>query len=159
MGTSLPYARAVMDELHWQQCQQPILVITGDGGFNFQSNELINLQKQNANITIIYMRNNVFHLGKAGHAPIYDCNHKGFDPKLLVSAYGGQGHVCETAKELISTLQHTAKGGLHLIEINTSTELDKQSDISRKLNTYIGFKNGDEVAKQQWDMLCHPIIN
>ncbi|ABE54662.1 thiamine pyrophosphate enzyme-like TPP binding region [Shewanella denitrificans OS217] len=154
MGTSLPYARAIADELQWQQCQQPILVITGDGGFNFQSNELINLQKQNANITILYMRNNVFHLGKAGNAPIYHCNHQGFDPKILIQAYGGVGHVCQTITELLDTLKRTATGGLHLIEINTPIALEQQSEISRKLNSYIGFKNGDPTAMRQWQSLC-----
>jgi indolepyruvate decarboxylase len=154
MGTSLPYARAVADELAYIGSQVPILVITGDGGFNFQANELINLQKQHANVTILYMRNNVFHLGKAGNAPIYHCNAEGFDPKLLIQAYGGQGHYCQTQAQLIQTLQQTATGGLHLIEIPTSVETQCQSDISRKLNSYIGFKNGDPVASAQWQALC-----
>jgi indolepyruvate decarboxylase len=159
MGTSLPYARAVADELKWQQCQLPILVITGDGGFNFQSNELINLQKQGANITILYMRNNVFHLGKAGDAPIYHCNHPGFDPKILIQAYGGEGHVCQTVSELAGTLKQTATGGLHLIEIDTPIALEQQSEISRKLNTYIGYKNGDPTATHQWQQLCGNLDN
>jgi indolepyruvate decarboxylase len=154
MGTSLPYARAIADELKQQDISQPILVITGDGGFNFQANEIINLQKQQANISIIYMRNNVFHLGKAGNAPIYACNDEGFDPKLLIQAYGGKGHYCQTQAELMQTLVITAKGGLHLIEIPTPIGAEDQSDISRKLNTYIGFKNGDPSASLQWQALC-----
>ncbi|MCW3173906.1 thiamine pyrophosphate-binding protein [Shewanella subflava] len=156
MGTSLPYARAIADELKQQQIKQTIVVITGDGGFNFQANELINLQKQHADITIIYMRNNVFHLGKAGDAPIYACNDNGFDPKMLIQAYGGKGHYCETIAEFMATLTITAKGGMHLIEIPTSIEPEHQSDISKKLNTYIGFKNDDPDANLLWQELCRP---
>lgn len=154
MGTSLPYARAIADELKQQNIKQTIVVITGDGGFNFQANELINLQKQNVNITIIYMRNNLFHLGKAGNAPIYACNDEGFDPKILIQAYGGKGHYCETIAEFMDTLKQTADGGMHLIEVPTSIEPEYQSDISRKLNTYIGFKNGDPEASVLWQQLC-----
>lgn len=156
MGTSLPYARAIADELKQQQIKQTIVVITGDGGFNFQANELINLQKQHADITIIYMRNNVFHLGKAGDAPIYACNDNGFDPKILIQAYGGKGHYCQTIAEFMATLTITAKGGMHLIEIPTSIAPEHQSDISKKLNTYIGFKNDDPDASLLWQELCRP---
>ncbi|QQX81434.1 thiamine pyrophosphate-binding protein [Shewanella sp. KX20019] len=155
MGTSLPYARAIADQLAEVDSSQPVLVLTGDGGFNFQANELINLQKLGANVTIIYMRNNIFHLGKAGDAPVYECNHLEFDPKLLISAYGGQGHLCETTGQLIDSLVQTATaGGLHLIEIPTSTEPEHQSEITKKLNTYIGFRNGDVAATSAWNTLC-----
>ena len=155
MGTSLPYARAIADQLAEQDSQQPVLVLTGDGGFNFQANELINLQKQDANVTIIYMRNNIFHLGKAGDAPIYHCNHNQFDPLLLIQAYGGHGYQCATVGHLIDTLTTTAaQGGLHLIEVPASIAADKQSDICTKLNTYIGFKNGDPSATKEWQRLC-----
>ncbi|QFU20578.1 thiamine pyrophosphate-binding protein [Shewanella eurypsychrophilus] len=155
MGTCLPYARAIADQLIEMGSKQPILVLTGDGGFNFQANELINLQKQAANVTIIYMRNNIFHLGKAGDAPVYACNHLAFDPKLLIQAYGGQGHLCETTGQLIDCLvQSAAVGGLHLIEVPTSTEPEYQSEITKKLNTYIGFRNGNEEATSAWKTLC-----
>ncbi len=155
MGTCLPYTRAVSDQLSEVSSGQPILVLTGDGGFNFQANELINLQKQGANVTIIYMRNNIFHLGKAGDAPIYACNDTGFDPKLLISAYGGHGHLCETTGQFMDSLVECAqRGGLHLIEVPTSTEPEYQSEITKKLNTYIGFRNGDTEATIHWNTLC-----
>ncbi|RTR28938.1 thiamine pyrophosphate-dependent enzyme [Shewanella atlantica] len=155
MGTALPYARAIADQLADANSLQPILVMIGDGGFNFQANELINLQKQAANVTILYMRNNIFHLGKAGDAPIYSCNDQGFDPRLLIQAYGGQGHLCETTEQLTHCLIETAhKGGLHLIEVPTSVEAGHQSETTKKLNTYIGFRNGDPQATQKWNELC-----
>lgn len=155
MGTSLPYARAIADQLADINSQQPVLVMIGDGGFNFQANELINLQKQGANVTILYMRNNIFHLGKAGDAPIYACNDQGFDPRLLIQAYGGQGHLCETTEQLTKCLIETAhKGGLHLIEVPTSVEAEHQSETTKKLNTYIGFRNGDPQAIERWNELC-----
>ncbi|QSX39854.1 thiamine pyrophosphate-binding protein [Shewanella cyperi] len=155
MGTSLPYARAVADELRARGKQQPLLLLTGDGGFNFQANELINLQKQNANLIILYMRNNIFHLGKAGDAPIYACNDERFSPELLIRAYGGQHQSCDSQASLISALKAAAKnGGLHLLEIPTSVDRDSQSETCHKLNTYIGFKNGQPEATAAWHALC-----
>nr|WP_275659012.1 thiamine pyrophosphate-dependent enzyme [Shewanella sp. Isolate11] len=155
MGTSLPYARAVADQLAELGSEQTIVVLTGDGGFNFQANELINLQKQAANLVIVYMRNNIFHLGKAGDAPIYACNHQAFDPKLLVQAYGGQGHLCETTNQFVDILASCAvQGGLHLIEVPASLESAAQSDVTQKLNCYIGYRNGDPLATEQWRTLC-----
>ncbi|RTR38188.1 thiamine pyrophosphate-binding protein [Shewanella canadensis] len=155
MGTCLPYARAIADQLADINSQQPVLVMIGDGGFNFQANELINLQKQGANVTILYMRNNIFHLGKAGDAPIYACNDQGFNPRLLIQAYGGDGHLCETTEQLATCLVETAhKGGLHLIEVPTSVKAEHQSETTKKLNTYIGFRNGDPQATERWSELC-----
>ncbi|WP_372871775.1 thiamine pyrophosphate-binding protein [Shewanella sp.] len=154
MGTSLPYARAIADELNAQESDQPILLITGDGGFNFQCNELINLQKQNANLIILYMRNNIFHLGKAGDAPIYHCNDHNFSPAKLVEAYGGKYHYCDKTNSLADLLQICCQGGLHLIEIPTSTHNECLSPIAIKLNTYIGFKNGLAEATEAWHQLC-----
>lgn len=155
MGTSLPYARAIADQLAETDSSQPILVLTGDGGFNFQANELISLQKQGANVTIIYMRNNIFHLGKAGDAPVYACNHQEFDPRLLIKAYAGHGHLCETTGQLMDSLaQSAARGGLHLIEVPTSIDTEYQSEITKKLNTYIGFRNGVAEAISAWNNLC-----
>ncbi|QYK12754.1 thiamine pyrophosphate-binding protein [Shewanella rhizosphaerae] len=155
MGTSLPYARAVVDQLAEQGSTQSVVVITGDGGFNFQANELINLQKQGANLVIVYMRNNIFHLGKAGDAPIYACNHEGFDPKLLIQAYGGRGHLCQYDGEFVDTLCGCiASGGLHLIEVPAPIEESFQSDTTQKLNCYIGYCNGQPEATRRWQELC-----
>lgn len=155
MGTSLPYARAVVDQLAELGSDQSVVVITGDGGFNFQANELINLQKQGANLVVVYMRNNIFHLGKAGDAPIYACNHEGFDPKLLIQAYGGKGHLCQYIGEFVDTLcSCVASGGLHLIEVPAPIEEAAQSDTTQKLNCYIGYRNGDVEAISRWQELC-----
>ncbi|WP_394202652.1 thiamine pyrophosphate-dependent enzyme [Shewanella waksmanii] len=156
MGTSLPYARAVVDQLKDSASDQSVLVMTGDGGFNFQANELINLQKQRANVVIIYMRNNIFHLGKAGDAPIYACNDEQFQPQLLIKAYGGSGHQCSSTSALYDTLLTcVAAGGLHLIEVPTSTAPEHQCETTNKLNTYIGFRNGDPQATLKWQQLCN----
>lgn len=154
MGTSLPYARAIADELAVKNSRQPILLITGDGGFNFQCNELINLQKQRANLIILYMRNNLFHLGKAGDAPIYHCNDENFSPASLIAAYGGHYHQCDSRGRLVDVLHTCCLGGLHLIEIPTATSNDSLSPIAVKLNTYIGFKNGAPDAVAAWHSLC-----
>ena len=155
MGTSLPYARAISDQLAQIGSKQTMLVLTGDGGFNFQANELINLQKQRANAVIVYMRNNVFHLGKAGDAAIYACNDDGFDPKLLIAAYGGKGHLCQSSGQFVDILATCVEmGGLHLIEVPTGLDLALQSDTTKKLNCYIGYRNGDPEATKQWQVLC-----
>lgn len=154
MGTSLPYARAIADELNAMGSPQPILLLTGDGGFNFQCNELINLQKQNANLIILYMRNNLFHLGKCGDAPIYACNDLRFDVSKLIAAYGGKYHLCQSVDRLYEALAMGVQGGLHLIEVPTSTEPEQQSPIAIKLNTYISAKNGNPEALISWNKLC-----
>lgn len=87
MGTALPYARVVAQRLQDNGDTDKAVVIIGDGGFHFQLNELIHFMKDNTNITIIYMRNNIFHLGKSSDAKIYHCNDAEFDVHKLVSAY------------------------------------------------------------------------
>ncbi len=71
MGTSLPYARVIAQRIKDNGDNDRAIVITGDGGFHFQLNELIHLLKDKTNLTIIYMRNNVFHLGKSSDAKMY----------------------------------------------------------------------------------------
>ena len=99
MGTSLPYARVVSETIRRKQFSDRAVVITGDGGFHFQLNELIHFQKEGLPVTIIYMRNDIYHMGKSGDGPIYHCSTNQFDVLQLVRAYGGDGKRCETIGE------------------------------------------------------------
>jgi indolepyruvate decarboxylase len=100
------------------------------------------------------MRNNVFHLGKMSDTPVYFCNHSQFAPLLLIQAYGGQGYQGETVGHFIEQLILASnQGGLHLIQVPTSTSDDAQNEICTKVNTYIGFKNGVPDAIKAWHIL------
>jgi len=99
MGTSLPYARAACRKLKEQQSDDVAVVITGDGGFNFQLNDLIHFLRDDLSVIIIYMRNDIFHLGKNGEADIYHCSDKQFDVVGLINAFGGEGKRCTTIEQ------------------------------------------------------------
>jgi len=99
MGTSLPYARVAAETIRRKDASDRTVVLTGDGGFHFQLNELIHFQKQGLPVTIVYMRNDIFHLGKSGDGPIYHCSTSQFDVLQLVRAYGGNGKRCQTIAE------------------------------------------------------------
>lgn len=152
MGTSLPYARVVAESIRRGGHDDRTVLITGDGGFHFQLNELIHLQKEQLPVTIIYMRNDVFHLGKSGNGPVYHCSTGTFDVKLLVQAYGGQATRCETIGEFITCYQTclNANQGIHLIEVPCSLEPAYQSREAGLLNLYIQSRNGDVDAQAQW---------
>ena len=155
MGTSLPYARAAGKLLQHQQSDDIAVVITGDGGFNFQLNDLIHFLRDGLNVIIIYMRNDIFHLGKNSDADIYNCSDKTFDVIGLVKAFGGQGKRCSTVKEFKQYFsQCTEKGtGICLIEVPAITEEQYQCREIRLLNLYIKAKNGVPAAVEEWQAL------
>ncbi len=157
MGTSLPYARAVCNELKRAQSTDRAVVITGDGGFHFQLNELIHFQKENLNLIIIYMRNDIYHLGKSGEADIYHCSTPEFDVLKLISAYGGTGIHCETVEEFTNAYSAALEKnqGLTLIEVPADTAPQYQCHEIKMLNLYIQAKNGDLKAQGEWEkLLC-----
>jgi len=159
MGTALPYARVVSQRLKEQKLadgnrQERAVVIIGDGGFHFQLNELIHFLKDGTDITIIYMRNNIFHLGKSGDGNIYHCNDENFNVHHIVSAYQGQSITCETVADFKACfIEFQQCSGVSLIEVLADPIESKQSNELRLLNLYIKAKNGQPEAMEKWQAL------
>jgi len=155
MGTSLPYARAACKQLQHSGASDVAVVITGDGGFNFQLNDLIHFLRDDLNVIIIYMRNNIFHLGKNSDADIYNCSDKKFDVIGLVKAFGGDGKQCTTVAEFSDYFRLCAKeqAGIRLIEVPAITEEQYQCREISLLNLYIKAQNGIPDAITKWDAL------
>lgn len=161
MGTALPYARVVAQRIKEQgineQCskeqgnKERAVVIIGDGGFHFQLNELIHFLKDQTDVTIIYMRNNVFHLGKSGDGDIYHCNDPAFDVHKLVSAYQGQSKHCISVGEFKDYFSLSLKQkGISLIEVPAKPIEERQSNELQLLNLYIKAQNGQPDAMAKW---------
>lgn len=153
MGTSLPYARALCNELRAAGHGDAPVVVTGDGGFHFQANDLIHFLKENHFAVILLLRNEIFHLGKCGDGKIYHCSTEGFDARKLVEAYGGTGWRCETAGALTETMGRLLdrREGLHIIEIPVPTTPEAQSREIRLLNLYIQARSGKPEAMAAWE--------
>jgi TPP-dependent 2-oxoacid decarboxylase len=153
MGTSLPYARALCHTLKACHYNDIPVVITGDGGFHFQANDLIQFQRDKLFVIIILMNNQIFHLGKNSSSEIYNCNDPEFDITLLAKAYGGRAYKCTSVEEFKKHFLICAKAraGINILEIKTST---KEEDLCKEiqiLNLYIKSRMGapEDVAK--WD--------
>ncbi|KGJ92446.1 thiamine pyrophosphate-dependent enzyme [Thalassotalea sp. ND16A] len=155
MGTSLPYARTVCKTLKQQQSDDVAVLITGDGGFHFQLNELIHFQKEQLNLIVLYMRNDIYHLGKSGEGEIYHCSTPEFDVLQLISAYGGKGHHCETVGQFTQIFEQavTESQGITLIEVPADLDPQYQCDEIQMLNLYIQAQNGNPEAMQRWQKL------
>ncbi|WIO73731.1 thiamine pyrophosphate-dependent enzyme [Porticoccaceae bacterium LTM1] len=155
MGTSLPYARACAEKIKATGSNDRTVVITGDGGFHFQANELIHFLKNDLPVTIVLMRNNIFHLGKSGDAPIYHCSDKDFDFLQLVKAYGGEGRVCSTVGDFQEYFLEcvTENKGIKLIEVPAIPTEEYQCNEIRLLNLYIKARNGIPEAAEEWQRL------
>jgi TPP-dependent 2-oxoacid decarboxylase len=159
MGTALPYARVVAQKIKEQgdvplARQERAVVIIGDGGFHFQLNELIHFLKDRTDVTIIYMRNNVFHLGKSGNNAIYHCNDESFDVHHIVAAYQGQSKTCQTVTEFKLCFANFQQcSGVSLIEVLAEPLESKQSNELKILNLYIKAKNGQADAMKKWQAL------
>ena len=155
MGTSLPYARIVAERVKSGGIDARTILITGDGGFHFQLNELIHFQKQQLAVIIIYMRNNIFHLGKSGDGEIYHCSDKQFDVQLLIRAYGGKGCVCETVGQFNKAFSEAveANQGIYLVEIPCEPSEKYQCREIQLLNLYIQARNGNPEATLEWGKL------
>jgi len=151
MGTALPYARVVAQHIKAHGNTERAVVIIGDGGFHFQSNELIHFLKDQTNVTIIYMRNNIFHLGKSGDGKIYHCNDEQFNVHRLVSAYQGQSQTCQSVADFKKAFMDTENAeGINLIEVLAKPIEERQSNELQLLNLYIKSKNGNPEALSKW---------
>ncbi|SEK31038.1 TPP-dependent 2-oxoacid decarboxylase, includes indolepyruvate decarboxylase [Colwellia chukchiensis] len=156
MGTALPYARVVAQRLQDNGEDERAVVIIGDGGFHFQLNELIHFLKDNTDVTIIYMRNNVFHLGKSGDQAIYHCNDQRFDVAALMRSYQGYAHTVASVAEFISAFKATlSRSGISLLEVPAQPTDERQCHEIRLLNLYIKAKNGHPQAQQEWQALTN----
>jgi len=159
MGTALPYARVVSQRLKEQGIdyvnkKERAVVIVGDGGFHFQLNELIHFLKDKTDVTIIYMRNNIFHLGKSGDGDIYHCNDENFDVHHIVAAYQGQSKTCATVSDFRHCfIDFQQCSGVSLIEVLAEPVEEKQCHELRLLNMYIQAKNGQPEAMAKWQAL------
>jgi indolepyruvate decarboxylase len=154
MGTALPYARVVAQRIKSQQIAERAVVIIGDGGFHFQLNELIHFLKDKSDVTIVYMRNNVFHLGKSGDGAIYHCNDSEFDVHNLVKAYQGKSKTCTSVSEFKAYFKACGQQtGVSLIEVPAKPIEARQSNELKLLNLYIKSKNGQVEAVKAWQAL------
>lgn len=157
MGTALPYARATCHVLARLGSDDIPVVLIGDGGFHFQSNELVQFQREGLDVVIILFRNDVFHLGRSSASPLYEASSADFDACRLVSAYGGTGVTCRLAGEFRAHLREAlaapGKTGIRLIEVRVSVDEAHQSDEVRMINTYIRSKAGIEPAVSEWDAI------
>lgn len=152
MGTSLPYARVVAQRVKDLGNKDRTVVITGDGGFHFQLNELIQFLKDNTNVIIIYMRNNIFHLGKSSDAKVYQCNDTQFDVHQLIAAYQGESRHCRSVSEFKDYFRYCVEdnSGIKLIEVPAVPSEERQCNELKLLNLYIKSKNGQPEAVEQW---------
>ena len=154
MGTALPYARVVAQRIQDNAKDERAVVIIGDGGFHFQLNELIHFLKDNTDVTIIYMRNNVFHLGKNGDDAIYHCNDERFDVHQVIKGYQGHSTTLNTTGGFIAGFKETLnRSGISLIEVLAKPIEEKKCHEIRLLNLYIKAKNGQAEALKQWQAL------
>jgi TPP-dependent 2-oxoacid decarboxylase len=151
MGTSLPYARAICHTLRAKHYKDIPVVITGDGGFHFQVNDLIQFQRDKLFVIIILMNNQIFHLGKNGTSEIYNSTAPEFDISMLAKAYGGKAYPCTSVAEFKTHFINCAKAktGINILEVKAST---KEEDLCKEiqlLNLYIKSRLGapEDVAK------------
>ena len=153
MGTSLPYARAACKVLKEKKSDHIAIILTGDGGFNFQLNDLIEFMKEELNVIFVYMRNNIYGLGKNSDAKIYHCNSESFDAIKLIEAYGGTGKRCETVEEFTRffTKSTQENKGIKFIEVPSRDEEKYNSFEVKLLNLYIKTQNNVEGAQKEWD--------
>jgi len=155
MGTALPYARVIAQRIKDQGNKDRAVVIIGDGGFHFQLNELIHFLKDNTGVTIIYMRNNIYHLGKSSDAKIYQCNDTEFDVHQLVSAYQGKSNTCASIGEFKTCFKSyiAQESSINLIEVLAEPVEEKQCNELRLLNLYIKAQNGQSDAIKKWQAI------
>ena len=154
MGTALPYARVVAQRIQDKGQDERAVVIIGDGGFHFQLNELIHFLKDDSDVTIVYMRNNVFHLGKSGDEAIYHCNDERFDVHQVIKGYRGHSSTVNTTGEFITDFKASLnRTGISLLEVLAKPIEERQCHEIRLLNLYIKAKNGQTDALKQWQAL------
>ena len=155
MGSSLPYARVASQLIKEKGDMDRAVVITGDGGFHFQLNDLIHFLKDATNVTIIYMRNNVYHLGKSSDADVYRCNDDDFDVHSIIKAYQGHSKTCTTVGEFKAYFKECVQpnAGIRLIEVPAKPIEERQCHELKLLNLYIKAQNGLPEAVAKWQQL------
>jgi TPP-dependent 2-oxoacid decarboxylase len=160
MGTSLPYARAICHTLRARKANDIPVVITGDGGFHFQVNDLIQFQRDKLFIIIIFMNNQIFHLGKNGTSEIYNCNAPDFNISLLAQAYGGRAYTCASVGEFKEHFLSCAKAksGINILEVKTSTKEEDLCKEIQMLNLYIKSRMGISADVAEWNNIKNLVI-
>lgn len=156
MGTALPYARAAAAAIRARGLPERVVVLTGDGGFHFQANELVHFQREQLDATIILLRNDQFALGRQGDSPVYECMAPDFDVAALVRAYGGRATRCESVGDFLHAFKASLRpgSGIRLIEVPCSGRPAAQCREVRLLNLYIRAANQQPRAAAQWARLC-----
>lgn len=157
MGTSLPYAHAISLNAKLSNYQDIPVVLIGDGGFHFQSNELASIQRDDLFMIILFFRNNIFHLGKLSSSPVYNCHHENLNLEKITSGYGGKYTLANNLQGLKQAFAQAlaTKKGIHFVEIPVSTDKEQQSPEIQIINTYIQSRSGDKIAQAEWEQLCH----
>jgi len=104
-----------------------VICVTGDGGFNFNIQELQTLKKLNLPIVIFVSNNNGFGITKLYRDTNCGCNYAGTDKEHglempdfveVAKAYGIPGQKINTLEELDRALEELPDGP-HLYELNT----------------------------------------
>lgn len=156
MGTALPYARAAAAAIRARGLSERVVVLTGDGGFHFQANELAHFQRERLDATIIFLRNDQFALGRQGDSKVYECMAPDFDVAALMRAYGGRATRCESVGDFMDAFKASLRpgSGIRLIEVPCSCRPADQCREVRLLNLYIRAANKQPRATAQWARLC-----
>ncbi len=155
MGTSIPYARVVSQAVQMNKYIDIPVVITGEGGFLFQLNDLIHFQKENLFCIIILMRNDIYQLGKTGESNFYLCSDKNFNTELLIQSFGGAAYKANSVSnfKFIFNKIVSQKKGLHLIEVPCSLKQEHQCNEIQLLNLYIRARSGDVKSIAEWSKI------
>lgn len=152
MGSSIPYARSICNTINQNKSGDIPVIITGDGGFHFQLNELIHFLREDLFVVIILMRNDIFHLGKGGDCDMYSCSDSRFNYKSLIEAYGGEFMHTDSVEGFNKHFSHCInnKKGIKFIEIPVGMAEEEQSKEIRLLNLYIKARSGDAESQRKW---------
>lgn len=154
MGTSLPFARVICNRLKNGKIKNDVpIIITGDGGFHFQLNELIHFLREDLFVVIILLRNDIFHLGKGSNSTMYNCSDSRFNYSKLIESYNGTYLKAESIKTLHLAFDSclTKRKGVNFIELPVSTDPCDQCKEIKLLNLYIKARSGDPESIKKWE--------
>ncbi|MCP4444252.1 MAG: thiamine pyrophosphate-binding protein [Myxococcales bacterium] len=158
MGTTLPYARALCRTLRRRDQKDVPLIVIGDGGFSFQSNELIHFQREKLDVVILYLSNLSFFFGKCCESPIYEVASPDFRLEKLVEAYGGHCARAKHSGDLHRELgRAVVAGGIQVIEVALDMESKPQHRVIELINTYIQAKAGEPEAVAHWQKVVERV--
>lgn len=156
MGTALPYARSVCRAIKRGKLSDVPIVLMGDGGFHFQSNELVHFQREGLDVVVVVVRNNCFAFGKVCDSPIYESQHCDFDLSSLVRAYGGKHWRSVDGHSLAQALGAAVEEerGIRVVEAVLTEGPRSESAMIRQFGIFIRAKAKDKEAMEAWDRLC-----